>query len=98
MGNFIKTGVKAGVQLEEYKGNISLVSGFQDEAGKITLEWVRAEHWDKEAKKKVPNEKNTPLKIYLGSKERAVEVLSALVWELQGGKKPESAEPGDVPF
>ena len=48
MGNFIKTGVKAGVQLSEYKGAYSIQTGFQADDGKITLEWIRAEHWDKD--------------------------------------------------
>ena len=86
--SFVKTAVKAGVQLQDYKGQISIVSGSQDDTGKINLEWIRGEHWDAQVRKKVPNEKNTPLKIYLGSKERAIEVLTALLSELTGESVP----------
>ena len=88
---FLKVGTSTGVILSEWKGAISLETGFQDRDGKIQLEWVRGQHYDKEAKKKVPDDKDRPLKIYLGSKERAVEVLEALLWQLKGEKE-------DMPF
>ena len=90
-----------GVGIDEYQGNISLVAGYEGKDGKIQLEWVRGQHYDKEAKKKVPDDKDRPLKIYLGSKERAIEVLEALLWQLGveiHQKEARPAEEDEVPF
>lgn len=96
----IKTGTSVGVKLEEYKGSISLVTGYEDKDGKLQLEWVRGKHWDKEARKKVENDKDSPLKIYLGSQSRAIEVLKTLLAQLT--ELPvfigEQASKEDVPF
>lgn len=81
---FLKVGTSTWVRLSEWKGAISIETGYEDKAGNVVLEWILAEHYDKAAGKKVPNDKNTPLKIYLGSKERAIEVLEALVDQLKG--------------
>jgi len=102
MGEFIKVGVKSGVELQEYKGAYSIVSGFQDEQGKVTFEWVRAEHWDKDMKKKVPNEKNSPLKVYIGNQETAKNVLKTLLEQITGQTVHIGDGPGgddsEVPF
>ncbi len=99
MGEFIKTGVKAGVILQEYKGAYSLTAGFQADDGKINLEWSLGSHWDKATKQKVKNDKETPIKIYLGNKGMAIEVLKALLWELEGDPQVDPSVPEeDIPF
>ena len=98
---FLKVGTSTGVQLQEYQGSINLQAGYEQKDGKIGLKWIRSKHFDKESKKEVEDAKDTPLKIYLGSKDRAIEVLEALVWQL-GGQQPrgqaKSYQESNIPF
>jgi hypothetical protein len=100
---FIKVGTNSGVQINEYNGSINLQAGYEQKDGKIALEWVRYQHYDKIEKKKVPDAKDLPLRVYLGSKERSIEVLKELLGQLgyeihQGemdGRYPDDSE---IPF
>jgi len=101
---FHKTGVKAGVKLDQYKETYSIVSGYEGQDGKIGLDWVRAYRWDKATKQKVQNDKDTPAKVYLGERETAVKVLEAMLNELTGQGNGSNSTPvqeeteSDIPF
>ena len=92
MSEIIKTGVSQGVILEDYKGSYSLVSAWEDKDGKVNLKWGKFEVYDNKTKTK--SEKNLPVKIYIGNRDMAIEVLGELINRIKG--KPESSE--DVPF
>ena len=77
-----KTGVSSAIKLEVYKGVYSLSSGWIDKEGNFKLNWGEFERYNKETKTK--ETKKLPLKITLGSRERAIEILDALKAELAG--------------
>ena len=101
---FIKVGTSTGVQLQEYQGSINLQAGYEQKDGKIGLKWVRGKHYDKDQKKEVEDSKDTPLKIYLGNKEMARDVLKALYWQIdqllkeKPKEQPKTFPEEDVPF
>jgi hypothetical protein len=85
------------IQISEYKGKFSLLSGWYDKEGEFKLNWCRGKHFDKTIHKMVEDQKDTPVKIFLGSKEDAIEALQAVLDELM---TKDGTEPGtdDIPF
>ena len=101
--SFIKVGTSTGVRLSEWKGSLSLETGYQDKEGKIILEWVLGKHYDKESKQKVQDAKEKPLKIYLGNLERAEEVVKEILEQIrslkgQGGSASNPSDDSEIPF
>ena len=67
--------------------------------GEFKLNWCKKEFGPKDNK----TEKNVPVTIKLGPKERAIEVLEALLFELRGEDVPQGHDnvpddTGDIPF
>lgn len=108
MGEFIRLGGEnkwdSGVSVEEYKGTYSLAAAYETKDGKVALRWA---YPDKDRK---PAEKAQPVKIVIGTRDDAIELLRAVAGVIKGGKQenyrpPESKhEPppmpddSDVPF
>ena len=88
-----------GIELDEFRGEISLVSARRGEDGRIFKEWVAP------IRNKKPIEKHLPWKIKLGnSPEEAIETLRYFIALLGGGTSaPEYSGPpvddgGEIPF
>lgn len=69
MDEIIKTGEKSGIKVEEYNGIISL-SAQREGNGKYWGEWAKYKKGKNEYQ-----EKDWPVKVTLGTKENALEVL-----------------------
>lgn len=81
------TGEKDGVAVEEYNGKWSLVAMYNG-----YKQWAKY----KIGKEKY-GEKDFPVKVTLGNKDKAIEILTAILAEIRGdGSQPE--DPEDVPF
>jgi hypothetical protein len=90
------TGEKTAVELEEYKGTYSLADCFIGKDGDIKKNWAkkqkgRDEYWDKP----------TPIKVNLGTIDKAIETLDNILHDLksQAGivdKSPEEFD--DLPL
>jgi hypothetical protein len=89
MGEIISTGTSSGVELQEYKGNYSLVLKNEN----------NGKYWDVWAKyrkgKDLYQDKDWPVKVILGDKKTAIGVLQMLLKELQGADEQNQ---DDVPF
>jgi hypothetical protein len=86
----IWTGKSTGVTLEEWEGKISLKGVRKYQKGGedvLTYDWVYAEVYDKEAKKRVMAEKPRPISLYLGEKKDAIEALEAMLYRLGASLK-----------
>ena len=86
------------ILLDEYNGQISIVSAREGKDGKTYPQWVFPQDKDRQ-----PREKAIPLKVTLGDRQQAAAVLRQLAAALDG--TPVSTEaPGDwddgsdVPF
>jgi hypothetical protein len=84
----IKTGKSMGIELDYYNEKYSIVQGYEGKDGSFKPEGVRKSKWDKDANGPVLDEKNQTLKIYLGPKEQAIQVLTALLSEITGEAIP----------
>ena len=81
-----------GIQLEEYQGKLNLVAAQKGKDGVVYSKWVYPQGIGKGAG---PIEKALPLKIKLGNKEEAVDILKKLL----GLIAPEDVDLGeDCPF
>ena len=81
-----------GVQLEEYNGTFSLVTAQEGKDGTVYLKWGFPQNKDRK-----PIEKSIPWKVTIGgSKEEAIEMLTALVDALDGRLNTPDAD--NVPF
>lgn len=81
---------REGVQLEEYKGEYSIITARQGD-DKIYFKWGFPQGKDKK-----PIEKSLPWKVKIGQdKDEAVKVLKGLLAELEG-QSPASEE--EIPF
>jgi hypothetical protein len=68
---------KMGIELEEYKGTYSLAATFEGMDGKVRKEWaLRQVGRDKHA------DKDTPIKVVLGDRAKAIEVCHTILKEL----------------
>jgi hypothetical protein len=70
MENFIRTIGKQGVFVDEYQGKISLCAAYESGEGKAYRKWGK-----EQTKRDEYAEKATPVKVTLGTKENALEVL-----------------------
>ena len=71
-----------GVQLEEYNESFSLVTARKGDDDKVYLKWGFPQNKDRK-----PIEKSIPWKVTIGgSKEEAVEMLTAMLEYLSGSK------------
>lgn len=82
----IKIGTSAGIKLEEYKGSLSIIIGYEDKEGNFKQNWAEFEVYNKETKQRVV--KKMPVRVYLGSQTRAIEVLKSLLEQLSGEEPP----------
>ena len=60
------------VKIEEYNGMYSLILGYKDKDGEFKPKWCKMEFGK-------GNERNVPVKIPLGNRDQAGEVLSKLI-------------------
>jgi hypothetical protein len=75
----IKTSGKNGIEISEFKGEISLIATLEGSGGK---DWQK---WGKERiGKDSYSEKDRPFKIVLGDKAAAMAVLQKILKELNG--------------
>ena len=84
MGEFIRLAgenkYNNGVSVEEYKGTYSLAAAYETRDGNVALRWA---YPDKDRK---PAEKAQPVKIVIGSRDDAVELLRAVAAVIRGGE------------
>jgi hypothetical protein len=76
------------------------IAPVQKAGDKLYYEWVRGKHYDKDAKKRVDDDKDRPLKVYLGTREEAIKALHSLLQGLGGdSQEPGPSIPDDsIPF
>jgi hypothetical protein len=72
------------IELNEYKGNYEITLGYAKKDGSFGVKFCKREFGK-------GNEKNVPVKIPLGDKEKAISVLRSLLEELE-------STDDDVPF
>ena len=86
---------KVGCVLEEYQGSYNICAAQQGQDGKIYLRWCY-----NQTKERKPSEKTVPVKIGLGSKDQAIEMLETFVSILKGEGEPagSNTEDMDIPF
>ena len=78
-----------GVKLDEYQGEISLVTARQDAEGKVYLKWGFPQNKDRE-----PIDKSIPWKVKIGdSKAEAVTMLREFIDALVGKTPPDDDPP-----
>ena len=85
---------KVGCVLEEYQGSFNVCAAQQGKDEKIYLRWC----YNQTSERK-PSEKTTPVKVGLGTKQQAIEILESFLSVLKEGQPimPEVPE-GDIPF
>ena len=92
IGELVKTTKFGGICVDEYNGNISLMSAWENREGQVKPNMCTVKA--KDFKTGEIAEKYTALKIYLGSRDRAIEVLEELTRQLKGGAVGDE----DIPF
>ena len=81
-----------GVQMEEYNGEISLVTARQGSDDKIYLKWGFPQNKDRK-----PIEKSIPWKVKIGGdKAEAIEMLKGFLFFLAGKDYP--TDDAEIPF
>jgi len=87
---------KVGCVLEEYQGSYNICAAQQGQDGKIYLRWCYNQTKDRK-----PSEKTVPVKIGLGSKSQAIEMLETFVSILKGVETQTGGsgiDDGTIPF
>ena len=81
-----------GIAISIYKNEYGIVSASKTKSGEIWMDWCYP------ASKNGPSDKRFPLKITLGLKEQAVQLLEKLIYMIEGRttKQPENKD--DIPF
>lgn len=93
MAEPIRTVGKYGVELTEYKGELSLVSLYEGSDGKFRKQWVKFHKGKNDYQ-----EKDWPLKISLGDRKTAAVVLQVLLKQVLGEDPAVPPDDADAPF
>ena len=81
----IQINQKSAVELEEYQGGFSLIScWYSTKKDEWVQQWATMQ-FGKE-------EKRAPVKVYLGQRDKAIQVLEEALAELRGNNKPPKRE------
>jgi hypothetical protein len=75
------------VELSNYNGKYSIVLGYLSKDGKFNPKWCEQEFGK-------GNKKSVPVKVLIGEKDKAVEVLLSFINEITGM----DYEPAETPF
>lgn len=84
-----------GIALNQYNNEYSIVQARKSQDGDIWMEWCHP------AKKDGPGEKKFPLKVSLGMKEQAVQILEKIIYMIEGRSEPRQdskVDDSSIPF